>query len=79
MLLHDAYMGLHLEKESERIVKPFLESQAEQSGMRPTKMPHLTLDYFGCMNSDTLKDLAFGTRVMLLLASRAQNTAPIKL
>lgn len=79
MLLHDAYIGLHLEKESERIIRPFLESQAEQSGMYPTKMPHLTLDYFGRMNSDTLKDLAFGTRVMFLLANRAQNTAPIKL
>lgn len=79
MLLHDAYIGLHLEKESERIVGSFLESQAEQGGMRPTKMPHLTLDYFGRMNSDTLKDLTFGTRVMLLLTNRAHNSSPITL
>lgn len=79
MILSDAYIGLHLEKESERIVRPFLESQAEQGGMYPTKVPHLTLDYFGRMNSDTLKGLTFGTRVMLLLANRAHNSSPITL
>jgi|GEM_PF-3761425 len=77
MLLHDAYIGLHMEKESQKIVQSCLESQTEQNGICPVKVPHLTLDYFGSIHSDTLKDLALGTRVMLLIANRARNAASI--
>ncbi|EKD44119.1 MAG: hypothetical protein ACD_71C00233G0006 [uncultured bacterium (gcode 4)] len=79
MLLNNTYIGLHLEGESGKIVRSCLESYTELENVHPVKIPHLTLDYFGSIHSDTLKNLALGTRVMLLIANRARNAAPITL
>ncbi|MDD2565420.1 MAG: hypothetical protein PHZ26_00310 [Candidatus Gracilibacteria bacterium] len=70
MLLHNAYIGLHLESESEKIVKDGLDSQDFGETIIQTKNPHLTLDYLGSLESDTLGSLVYFTRFMIFRAAK---------
>lgn len=80
MFLDNAYIGLHLEPESEKIIKSsFVELQWKWNLLTKIKLPHLTLDYLRSIHIELLESLTFWTRVTLLLINKPKDASLITL